>query len=496
MFQKLSLEFFRGVAQPEPSHPAKKKSKAPSSGVVFFLPLHYNKLLDSCQEYRRKYDFSFNYLYTALKLSCFFFVLIFSVFPCAVMAEGMKILIVEVQTAGTTSSQDYIKIHNPSGTNTDISGYKLRKRSSTGKESSIRVIPANSLIESKGYFIWANSGDGFNERIKADASSSQTLSKDNSIALVNPEGVVIDALSWGESQNPFVEGLSFPENPGAGQQMKRKQENGAFQDTNNNSSDFYLTGSQAAAEAKELTITPLPVSQPTPTPSPHPSLVPTPSPSPPEEKKQASEQEKGIVINEFLPSPLGPDEKEEWIEIFNQNEKKIDISGWQIKDDIGTTNAYTLPETTQIEAKGFLVLYRTTTKIILNNDGDRLILLYPDGTVTDSVSFEKAPEGQSLVRSDAGWKWSFTPTPGNINIITEKSKTQTSPTPTETEETALEKEKDRPGTGDKMAEISLPISKNVSKLTIYLAALGAAAVSATIILLLKKNLSKNKKSLQ
>ncbi len=62
---------------------------------------------------------------------------------------------------------------------------------------------------------------------------------------------------------------------------------------------------------------PMPETEPTPEPTPEPDLVSYPS---------------GIFINEFLPSPEGPDVEGEWIEIFNQNSFEVDLSGWQLQD--------------------------------------------------------------------------------------------------------------------------------------------------------------------
>src|SRR4030042_2456111 len=87
----------------------------------------------------------------------------------------------------------------------------------------------------------------------------------------------------------------------------------------------------------------------------------------------------GIIINEILPSPEGQDEKEEWIEIFNQNSFEANLSYWQITDLIGQTQGYRFPEGSAIEPEGFFLLFRPTTKITLNNHGDELRLLRPGG---------------------------------------------------------------------------------------------------------------------
>lgn len=125
----------------------------------------------------------------------------------------------------------------------------------------------------------------------------------------------------------------------------------------------------------------------------------------------------GISINEILPSPEGPDETEEWIEIFNQNDFEVDLFKWQITDTAGQSTSYTFPEETKISAQGFLVLGRAESKIILNNDGDGLNLIEPDGGIIDSISYGKAPRGQSYNYQEAGWFWSSGLTPGLTNIM-------------------------------------------------------------------------------
>ncbi len=125
----------------------------------------------------------------------------------------------------------------------------------------------------------------------------------------------------------------------------------------------------------------------------------------------------GVVINEILPSPIGPDTEEEWIEIFNQNDFEVDLSGWQIIDTVGSAKTYTFPQRTIIAPQGFLVLSRPTTKITLNNDGDGLNLIRPDGETAQTVNYGRAPRGESFNRTaENQWVWSKTLTPGSANV--------------------------------------------------------------------------------
>lgn len=124
-----------------------------------------------------------------------------------------------------------------------------------------------------------------------------------------------------------------------------------------------------------------------------------------------------IFINELLPSPDGPDETEEWIEIINQNDFETDLSGWKISDTIGQVKTYFLPENTKITAGGFLVLSRKETGIILNNSGDKLNISRPDGKIIDEINYGEAPQNKSFNRNNSGWFWSKTLTPNSQNLI-------------------------------------------------------------------------------
>ena len=144
----------------------------------------------------------------------------------------------------------------------------------------------------------------------------------------------------------------------------------------------------------------------------------------------------GVFINEILPNPEGADEKDEWIELCNSNNFDVDLSGWQLQDKAGTITTYPIPQGTKILAGvpavsgSFLIFKRPATQIMLNNDGDEVNLLAPNGKVINSVGFLNAPLGQSYNKTANDWTWSTTLTPGAVNVITTPTKKQsTTPTP-------------------------------------------------------------------
>ena len=202
----------------------------------------------------------------------------------------------------------------------------------------------------------------------------------------------------------------------------------------------------------------------------------------------------GIVINEALPSPEGPDAENEWIEIFNENSFEVDISSWKISDTIGSVKSYTFPKGTKISSKGFLLLNRTKTKITLNNSGEGIKIFNPNGEIADEINFGKAPLGQSYNKFNSKWQWSENLTPGSANIASEiKEKIEQTRSPQD-----LTKNKNGSllsGNLKSSASLSEAFQKktenNRDKFSSLTIALIIAVCSGIIILILKKKLKTN-----
>ncbi len=158
--------------------------------------------------------------------------------PVLESGSGAALLIAAVQIAGASSTNDYVKIYNAGAAAADVHGWKLKKRSQTGAEYSLRTFPAGASIAPGGYFVWANAEGGFAASLGADASSTETLSANNSVALLDPAGAAIDAVAWGTGDAPFKEGTPYPDGPSSGHVLARRMAAGAMQDTGNNADDF------------------------------------------------------------------------------------------------------------------------------------------------------------------------------------------------------------------------------------------------------------------
>jgi len=201
-----------------------------------------------------------------------------------------------------------------------------------------------------------------------------------------------------------------------------------------------------------------------------------------EEKK--IEYPSGVVFNEILPSPEGADAENEWIELFNENGFAVDLSGWQIKDFVGRSQTYTFPEGTEINSKGFLALIRPKTNITLNNDGDSLKLIQPDGKIINEISYEKAPRGNSFNLTSSGWGWNNVPTPNAKN----SQPAQIVEGEDEPEQNEREEEKQLAAAGQSLRP---DLKEGSSDYFVFLMAFVLASFSGIIILGLKKKLKVN-----
>jgi len=129
----------------------------------------------------------------------------------------------------------------------------------------------------------------------------------------------------------------------------------------------------------------------------------------------------GIVINEMLPNPKGDDSENEFIELKNLNNFDVDLENWYLQDSSNRKFVISSKKVlTKIPKNGFLVIFRKSSKIALNNSGGDCIKLFqPDGTLADSVCYsEGALEGIGFAKNNEGtFEWTEILTPGKENEI-------------------------------------------------------------------------------
>ncbi|KKP32698.1 MAG: hypothetical protein UR22_C0008G0037 [Parcubacteria group bacterium GW2011_GWC2_32_10] len=198
----------------------------------------------------------------------------------------------------------------------------------------------------------------------------------------------------------------------------------------------------------------------------------------------------GIIFNEILPSPEGPDEQNEFIELYNTNNFDVDLSEWKIMDKEGTSTTFTILKDTKILANNFLIFKRPQTKISLNNTSDTLNLFLPNDKIIDSVSFPKAITNQSYNKTGFGWAWSSTITPNSKNIISQPTATKTNNNSTDNLKLIDE---NLASLNNSLDSSPSPIKNNFlsnNPIILFLIVLIVAIILAVVVFIIKLKLSK------
>lgn len=107
-----------------------------------------------------------------------------------------------------------------------------------------------------------------------------------------------------------------------------------------------------------------------------------------------------LQITEILPNPEGKDGTAEFIELTNFSGTTIDLTNYALDDSENGSKPYKISQTkstqTTISPGQSIALYKSETKISLNNTNDEARLFSPNGELIDKIEYAKTTEGKSL----------------------------------------------------------------------------------------------------
>lgn len=300
--------------------------------------------------------------------------------PQVHLSSPSDIVINEFVADPADEEVEWIELYNLTAQAIKLDGWTLEDNTEKPQKlDGLSIEPKNFLLLNKGRgfsFSINNSGD--------------------IIILKNPEGTIIDQVSYGN----YDDGKISDNAPFASDPYSIARITDGY-DTNNDANDFKLTFKPTKNGTNLIT-----------------------------EKNEENIYSTEITINELLPNPLGLDNENEFIELKNIGDSAVDLLNWQIGDNSKTI--YTISaddfKSTIIPSQGFFILYRKKTKIALNNTGgDKITLYNPAEKIADAVEYsDAAKEGQSYNKNKAGkWLWSAEITPEKENIITQPNQKPT-----------------------------------------------------------------------
>ncbi len=144
----------------------------------------------------------------------------------------------------------------------------------------------------------------------------------------------------------------------------------------------------------------------------------------------------GLVINEYCSKNEAvlydsDGDYNDWLELYNPTDKTVSLSGYTLSDDPADTSKWAFPETSSVEAGGYLLIYLSGKNIIKENgeihasfkvggDDKSLILSYKS-RAADTVAVMELDENTSYGRGpDDPTKFYYyaKPTPGKMNTTT------------------------------------------------------------------------------
>ncbi len=382
----------------------------------------------------------------------YFFLALLVVFllPVFCLAGEKSLVINEVyyDTIGIDSKEEFVEIYNQTGEVVDLNNWRLEDNSNSG-----RYVFEDISIPGEGFLILARDRAGFQELFNFDPDlANLKINLNNSgdyLELYNPDNNLVDKISWelkeddpsaktGESIERSPAGsdnitISVQPTPGLGlisppkiKDIKVSQEVAEIDYYAPNSAEFdrlevYLDdGSGFKLEKSYLS-------------QPNRIIIDNLElasnyivkinlvliyqskeygfESQPKQFKTDFDYSDQVVISELYPNP--EEGEEEFIELYNSSSRTVSLDGWSLEDN---AKSYYL-DGHKIAPGEYYLLTKSQTGISLNNSGDKLSLIYPDGSISDQTEYQLIDRGISWSRNA---KNSFSktskPTPGTENI--------------------------------------------------------------------------------
>jgi hypothetical protein len=366
-------------------------------------------------------------------------------------ANDTDVIISELQTSTLSGAgQEFIELFNNTNRDIDLAdtahlgkdAWKVQYFSKTklpalladsttanGWTSPFRTITLMGTIAAGDYYVLA--ADSYVPgNIEPDQTYSSTLADDGGAIQIidstttntNTVVTVHDRLAWSGDTTLPASTLLSPA-PGSGLSLQRLPNMDSEYINDDTSLTSFLVG--AVISPKSMWVAPV-VSDPV-TPDPTDNPIPTPGDSSgsnggAEAPAPVNDGLAPPIITELLPNPAAPqtDEVNEYIELYNPNDKPFNLKGYTLETGETTLHDFTFTSDTVVEPNSYQTFYSAETRLSLSNAGGQARLLDASGTkLSETDVYTAANDGMAwaLDSIDGSWKWTSATTPGAENLI-------------------------------------------------------------------------------
>ncbi len=303
---------------------------------------------------------------------------------------------------------EWFELTNSTDQEVSLDGWTIADNTSSDSLDGVIVPPGASMVIAAS----ANAGPEAVVAITDGRIGNGLANAGDQLRLINPQGEIVSAISWGtdheytSAKSPKTDESIHRRSPVAAPTIGSPSpgESNAML-TSGDSEDSPIAASDATQSDVESLDDRVEQSE-------------TPA--------TTVKTQSALRITEILPAPLPG--QPEWVEIHNQGDRAIDLSGWTIGDAEGQTELSGVipPESRLVITTQELELDAPTLLVNrigngLNNDGDTIYIYDSEGLVVDFVTYGNdtlpAPDrGLSIALDPERWLVTARPTPGEEGV--------------------------------------------------------------------------------
>lgn len=282
-----------------------------------------------------------------------------------------NVLINEFVPNPQTDQIEWIELYNANSSVVSLRGWTIEDNTGSTYGGGGGDTELDGLIIDPGEYLVLNKGDQFNFGLNngGDVIILKNNLEETADQVVFGDGANIDSLDLENAVNA----------PEKGNSLARSEES---LDTDIDKDDFSETTRLTPSEINQINE---PVEEGNSVRKP---VVEQPELENNEIDQNISYSSRDVVINELVSDPNDDIDAVEWVELFNNTDNNINLTGWTLED--GAEQVTSLSG--NIVAAGFYVIDSPKGK--LNNTGDIVILKSPDGEIIDQITYGSWDDGE------------------------------------------------------------------------------------------------------